>query len=240
MADWFDDFTDFISSPGGSALIGAGTSLATGLLGSEAQRSASAGAVGAVREAGQLASQTQQEMFEKSLALGAPYRELGAAQLPLYAAAVMGQDVGRQKLGDMAFGGELYDIQQEDLQDSINKQLAARGRLDSGAGLKAQYEAQTRLGAQEADKAFGRALTVSNLDYGRLLDSINIGSGQAGQGAGLAQAQGAGLANTYMGTAGQAAPLMQDVGTARASAYGGINQAVQGGLSNYYTAQLMG
>ena len=238
MADWWDTFTDFISSPGGGAAVGAGAGIVTGLIGSSAQEEASRKAIDAVQKAGRLSAETQQEMFEKSMALGEPYRELGAGMLPLYAAAVRGQTPERQALSDMAFGG-LYDIQKEDLTESINRQLAARGRLDSQAGMQTLSDAYRRLGAEEAEKEWGRALTLSNLDYGRLLDAINIGSGQAGMGAGLAQGQGSALANIYSGTAGMAAPLAQDVGTARASMYGGINKAIQGGLSNYYTAQLV-
>lgn len=225
-SDWFNAF---------STAAGLGAAY----LGSEAQRRASEKAVGAVKEAGKLSAKTQEDMFEKSLALGEPYRELGAAALPAYTAAILGHDPTRQRLDEMAFGGELYELQKEDITESINRQLAARGRLDSGAGLQTLSDAYRRLGAQEAEAEWGRALTLTNLDYGRLLDAINIGSGQAGMGAGLASSQGQSLAGLYTGTAANTAGLTQDVGAARASLYGGINQAIQGGLSNYYTSQLM-
>lgn len=230
---WFSGILDALKTPGVLPAIQSGAGLLTAALGGNAQTGAINKALSQLQGAYGMASSTAQDQYNKALAMQQPYRELGASILPTYGAYAAGLSPGRSTLQNMADSG-LYNWQAEQLNRQINNQLSARGRYDSGAGLKTLADAQRALAAQEAEKKFGRQLTLENMDYGRLLDAANMGMGAAAGGAGLAQNQGQNLANLYTGLGQSQAQGSTALGNATASMYGGANKAIQGGLGNLY------
>lgn len=231
---WFSGLLDTLKAPGVLPALQTGAGLLTSVLGGNAQSSAINKALTQLQNAYGLAATTSQEQYDKALALQRPYRELGTSLLPTYGAYATGLSPGRSTLSEMVNSG-LYNWQADQLNKQINNQLTARGRYDSGAGLKTLADAQRALAAQESEKQFGRQLTLENMDYGRLLDAANMGMGAAAAGAGLAQNQGQNLANLYTGLGQAQAQGTSAMGNATASMYGGANKAIQGGLSNLYS-----
>lgn len=231
---WWDSITGALKTPGVLPALQTSTGLLTSYLGSGAQQSAISKALGQLRSAYGMAGTTAADQFNKALALTQPYREAGTAILPTLGAYAAGLSPGRATLQGLVDKG-MYDWQAQQLNKQLNAQLAARGRYDSGAGLKVIGDAQRALGAQEAEKQFGRQLTLENMDYGRLLDLANMGMGAASGGAGIAQNQGTTLANLYTGLGQAQAQGTSAMGNATASMYGGANKALQGGLANLYS-----
>lgn len=242
---WWDSIWDAAktaggaaTTPGGLSAISGASGLLTNYLGGTASQDASKKALASLQAAYAKAGDASTSQFQTALELGRPYRELGAGLLPTYTAFASGASPGRQTLGQLANGG-LYEWQKQQTLDTIDKQMAARGRYDSGAAIRASTDAVNALSAQEAQNQFNRLTTLENMDYGRLSDAMNLGAGFSNQGAGLAVNTGNTLASVY-GTGGtNAAAQTNNIGSATKSMYTGLNNAVQGGLNTYNTNQLL-
>ena len=106
-------------------------------------------------------------------------------------------------------------------QQAIDRSLAARGRALSGAGVKEG----TRFASGMASR-----------EYGSFVDRLLAAAGLGTTGTSIS-------ANAGMTAAGQIGAAQQNAGNARASAYltgaQGVNNAVQGGISNYLLAQYL-
>lgn len=238
---WWDTVlsgVDKATTPGGLSAISGLTGLATNYLGGTASQEAARKALSSLQAAYAKAGDASTSQFQTALELGRPYRELGAGLMPTYTMFASGASPGRKTLADLA-GGGLYEWKKKQTLDAIDKAMAARGRFDSGANIRARTDAVEALSGAEASDRFNRTLALENMDYGRLSDAMNLGAGFSNQGAGLAVSTGNTLANIY-GTGGQAAAAQQNnVGNASKSMYSGINNAVQGGLNTFSNLQML-
>jgi hypothetical protein len=114
-----------------------------------------------------------------------------------------------------------YQFNLEQGQQGIDRSLAARGRALSGAGVKE--------GARFASGMASR-------EYGSFVDRLLAAAGLGTTGATLS-------ANAGMAHAGNVGAAQINAGNNRASAYmagaEGVNNAVQGGISNYLLSQYL-
>lgn len=114
-----------------------------------------------------------------------------------------------------------YQFNLAEGQKAIDRSLAARGRALSGAGVKEGERYASGMASSEYSNFLNRLTTIAGLGSAAVNTSV-----------------GAGLT-----TAGQIGGAQQNAGNARASAYiagaQGVNNAVQGGISNYLTQQYL-
>lgn len=195
----------------GASLISAGTGLASGILG---KKSAGRGAKDMARAMREGIALTK-KMYETGRTDLSPYRAAGTAALP-YLQAAAGKE------------SPLYRQQIEDTEEAINRSLSARGQWGSGAGLEVLSSNARRLAASESQARWGRNQYLTDL-----------GSGAAKFTAGTGM-QAAGTAGSLYGQLGAG---QLGAGLTQANLYGNtaaaMNQAVQGGLSNYYFNQYL-
>lgn len=162
----------------------------------------------ATRDANAAAISEQRRQFDLSRQDLAPYREAGYGAL---------ERLRRLSEGDFSdfYESPGYNFRLREGQKAIDRSLAARGMALSGAGVKEGI----RYGQGLASDEFG--------NYWNRLSGL-AGTGQT------ATNTGAMLGANMAGNIGN---YMANTGSARANAYmaagQGINNAVQGGLSNY-------
>jgi hypothetical protein len=235
---WWNTVLNGVSSPTGLSAVSGLSGLLTNYLGGSAAQGAAKSALSSLQQAYAKAGDASTSQFQTALELGRPYRELGAGLMPTYTMFSSGADPGRQTLQQLVDGG-LYDWKKKQVMGQIDKAMAARGRWDSGAAVRAQTDAGEALAGAEATDRFNRQMSLENMDYGRLSDAMNLGAGFSNQGAGLAVNTGNTLANVY-GTGGQATATQQNtIGNTSKSMYSGLNSAVQGGLNTYFNTGLL-
>jgi hypothetical protein len=116
----------------------------------------------------------------------------------------------------------MYSWQQEQGERALNRQAAAKGLSGSRASLNALSDFTRGLGAQEADK-----------QYGRLLDLTNIGRGMAATGVGAGQTYAAGAGGAMMGGAQQSALYSGMAAQTKGSMYENIGQGLGQMATNY-------
>lgn len=195
----------------GASLVSGGLSLAGGLLGGRSAKKGMKQMARAIREA----TQFQREMYNRLYGDLAPYRELSTEALPYL----------RQAAGEES---PLYRLRLEDTEKAINRYLASRGLFNSGVAGELLAQNARRLSAEEAAQRWARMMGLAELGFkarglgGRLgvATGSNVASTQGVLGQGYLRA-GENLASIYGNTAA------------------GINQAIQGGLSNYYFNQFL-
>ncbi len=208
-----------------AAVIGAGASLAGGLMGASAAGKASKAQVQASREA----AAQQQAMFDKQVELQAPFREAG-----LTSQNRLLQYLGLSGApGDEGYGKYAGDFTMQDFttdpgyafrlaegNKALDRTAAARGGLLSGGAMKAAQRYGQEMGSQEYMNAFNRYQT-NRANQLQPLQSL-MGAGQTG-------------ANTLTQAAGQlGSDLGQNAlgaGNARASGYIGQANALTGALN---------
>lgn len=179
----------------------------------------------------------------------APYRQLGGESAALLQNLLTGGDVG-----NALQESPLYKFQQDQGERAINRQLAARGLYNSGAGLETLSRFNAQLQAEEGDRLFGRLFGAAQMGQGSAQFSAQLAAGQeqsgfdrmlslAGMGANLSATQ-AGLYNTIASNQAQAQlGAGAQIGAAQNQGYQslaqmgqGIGQSVSGfagGLGNY-------
>jgi len=247
------------SSAATNALI-AGSSLASGVLGAQAADEAAEASERATAQT--IAEQARQFDLTRAdtapyrqagdEALNVLRQETGGT----YAA-----DAARSPALPTFQGGQRFEFDLEADQgyrfardEGINaaeRAMAARGMTDSGNVLAAISDRVTGTASQYAPQAFSRQMQQENLNYGRDLGEFGIeyqragdeygrrqnylgrmagyaGMGQGGvsQSAAAGQSSAGNIGNALMANA-------QTQGAAAQAGYGAINQAVQGGVSNY-------
>ena len=256
-SDAWDGLKDFLVSQSGGAITSGAAKLITGYLQNQAIQSgankqsgiiqsASDKSLAAQKEMAQKAIDAQLAMYQSGLNIQQPYIDLGTTLLPTYALHAAGQDPGRMSIQNLA-DGDLYEWQKEQATDALNKQLAARGRYDSGAAIKGFSDLYRTMAGEEANKRYERAVALENADYARLVDAMNLGRGASATGSSIASGTGnvlsgiysnlgGNLGNTYLNY-GQAmqAPTAASV-NATGSMYGKIGETVTSAVNN---AQVM-
>lgn len=190
----------------GSAILGAGTSLASGAMASDSMSEQSDAALQAQREA--LAQQER---------LSAPYRALGEGAIPRL------QDL--LGLGGGGTAGILsslqqmpgYQFAQQQGSEATKRQAQAMGLGMSGNTLQALSQFNQNLATGTYQNA------VSNL-----FDATRLGQAASANQAAAASNYGANAANLAMNQGNMQAGIM-------ANTLGGVGRAIGGGLENYMT-----
>ena len=176
------------------SIIGGAVGLGGTLLGAEAGAGAARSAAAAQERSAREARELTERLFERQVALQEPFREAGIAGVTGLA------EQFRMPLRET----EAFRFQQQAGERSINRALAARGLLRSGAGIEAQSRFTGELGIQEVQRRqqLGQFLTQTGTGAaagisgaagqaaGRLGQlTQNIGAAQAGGALGAGQAQ---------------------------------------------------
>jgi hypothetical protein len=221
-----------------AALIGAGASLAGGLMGASAAGKASNAQVQASREA----AAQQQAMFDKQIELQAPFREAG-----LTAQNKLLQYLGLSgSAGDAGYGKYAGDFSMNDFttdpgyafrlaegNKALDRTAAARGGLLSGGAMKAAQRYGQDMGSQEYMNAFNRYQTNRANQINPLQSLMGAGQTAANTLTTAAGTLGTNLAENSIGA-----------GNARASGYVGAANALTGalnqGVNNYTNLQRIG
>ncbi len=199
---------------GGSALLGAGSSIVAGNKAAKAQR-----------QAADQASATEMRMFEQTREDQKPYREAGYRSLAELEAGMKG-DLGRSfTLADyQADPG--YAFRLNEGTQALERSAAARGGLLSGGTLKDLTAYSQGMASQEYNNAYNRWTNDQTTQFNRLAAIAGIGQTATNN-------------VNQIGTqvAGNVANNQLQAGNARASAYANtgasIGNAVSGGLQNY-------
>ena len=176
----------------------------------------------------------QREMYEKTRADFAPYRESGVANLnQLNTLLGIGGNTGAADYGrfrtadftpaDFAANKDPgYAFRISEGLKAIDRQSAARGGLISGNALKAASGYSSDLASQEYQNAFNRFQTIR----GNTLQPFQMGAA-AGQSAAAMQGQ----ANANFGSAGGQA--IGQYGQGASGAYGAAGNAMNTAYGNY-------
>lgn len=199
---------------GGSAVLGAGGSIFSGLMGSSGASKSAA----AIRYAADKASETALTLNNRARGDLKPFRDLGVKSGGMLSDLFS----GKTNLDDLFTSSSLYKFESEQGTRALNKQLAARGQFGSGAGLESLALFDKSLVAEEGDRYFNKL----------------FGTTQLGESAAAQQAN-----NTTM-TGNQVAGIQANAGIAQGQAYqnqynaigqgvGGGLDAIGGGLQNY-------
>jgi hypothetical protein len=163
----------------GSAAIGAGTGIASGIMGSKAAGNAAKQQAAAASEANRL----QRDMFQQQRKDQAPWREAGASAL----GDLANPDFKRDFTSADFQKDPGYDFRMQEGQKALERSAAARGGLQSGGTLKAL----SRYGQDFASNEYNNAYNRFNADRDRRFNRLSSI-------AGLGQ-----TANNQIGAAGQ-------------------------------------
>lgn len=197
--------------------LGAIIGLAASGLAAGAQKSAAAKSARAQQRIAASALRQQQEVYEQGRADLTPFTQAGQTGLPYLQAAAGGA------------GSPLYQLRLEESEKGVNRALAARGLYGSGTAIEALSANARRAAAEESEARWGRSLQLSELGL-RGASALQGGAGNYQQ-----------AISNYAGMMGDAqAQKWLTQGQAGAGFAAGANQAIQGGLQNYYTQQAGG
>jgi hypothetical protein len=188
--------------------------IGSAVLGAASSRSAAKTQAGAADRAAQL----QQEQFERTNELQAPFREAGVRALPELEKASRYTPFGMSQF--QADPG--YAFRLSEGQKALDRSAAARGGLISGGALKAAQRFGQDMGSQEYTNAFNRYQTERNARLNPLQSLAGMAQTSTNQ-LGAAGQNYANAAGNALGAAGQAT----------ASGYMGMANAAAGGLGQY-------
>ena len=204
-------------------------------------------------------SQAQYDQTRKDLE---PYRAAGTNALSTYQDQIGGynQNLPQYGAADYTPGGEFnFDLQadqgfnfaRDQAMQATTRQHAAQGGFNSGNVLTALSDRATGMASQYADQAFNRQMGQSRENFGRGLTDYGIRQDRAAQDYNIASGQERdlyGRDQNYLNRlqnlagSGQSAAVQtggfgaQNVGAqigAEQFGTGSINNAIQGGMSNY-------
>lgn len=205
---------------GGSAALGMGSSIFGGIMGNSSGKRQSAD----MRYAADKAASTALEMNNRARGDLMPFRDMGMRAGNTLSSLLMGGGNMKNQLQQ----SDLFNWQSEMGTRNMNRELAARGKYDSGSGLEALSMFNNQLVADEGQRMFDRLFSVT------------------GMGANAA----AGMASGTNATGGTMANVIQQgyTGAANAAA-GGRQQMIQGvqgamgavaqGMGDYGQYQMM-
>lgn len=158
----------------------AGLSVAGGLIGSNSASKASNAQV----QAAQLGIESQEKMFNQSLALQAPYRNAGYQAIN--GLQGLTDPTQRAQMLSGYYNSDEYGMMENQAQQSTLRSAAATGNLRGGAGAAAIGAIAPQLGMQ-----------FLNNQQNQYTGLANMGMGAASQGANAANNLGLGMANGY-------------------------------------------
>jgi hypothetical protein len=174
---------------------------------------------GAAKQAQDTVTAEQRRQFDLTRQDTAPQRQLGENAISLLS-RMYGYGGNAPDMSGF-FQSPDYQFNLAEGENAINRSAAARGGLLSGAAVKAGQRYASGLATRE---------------YSGFIDRLMQQAGLGSTGIGQSAAAGANAANAISGAA-------MNAGNARASAYAsgaqGVNNAVQGGLSNMLLMQYL-
>lgn len=125
-------------------------------------------------------------------------------------------------------------------QKQLDRSAAARGRLLSGATLRASQREGQELASQEYGNAFNRRLATVNNDWGRYATMAGIGQNALSARLGSRATMGQTIVGGNTATGNAIANSAAAAGDARASQYGGLATAANQGIQNYLLWDMYG
>ena len=220
-------------------------SVISGILGSQATTDAAGKAADATTEASQLSNATQMEMYNRSVDLEEPFRQAGLAALPDELAAYKAGAEQIPGLVSSAFATKdglspAGQFAWEQTQSKSEDALAARGLLNSGAGLELTAENAQSVAAQDYTDSWNKKLQAEQLALGQ--NPTGVGANTAANMGSAATSTGSGMAANTMSGATSAAGYYNQAGLAQGQMYS--NQGaeatglVAGAIKNYYGNQV--
>lgn len=213
----------------GAAILGG--SVVSGLLGSRAASKQAA----ATSHAADVATVEQRRQFDLTRQDTAPWREKGVEALN-FLSPITQQPMDEFQLGEFE-ASPGYQFRTEEGQKGVENYLSARGMARSGRGIKEIERFRQGTAADEYTNFFNRQLTqyqqkqADKQNYlANLMNVAGLGQSATNTAVGAGQQTASNIGNYAMQAgAGQA----QAYGTQ----YGALNNAIQGGLSNYLAYQ---
>jgi hypothetical protein len=151
----------------------------------------------AQQAATQAAIQSREEMFRKSMAVGAPYREMGYAALPKLQASLQE-------------GGPLDRLRSNITRKFMSGYLQKQGFDPKVSGAITGKRLRKTMAAEDVSRR------------GRARDLMALGAGQTAQGAGMAGAQGASQARNIMAAAAAQSNLLAQRSQAKQAQMGAL------------------
>jgi hypothetical protein len=205
---------------GGSAALGVGSSIFGGIMGNSSGKKQAE----AMRYAADKASQTALEMNNRARADLSPFRDMGMRAGNTLSHLLMGGGNMKNQLQ----GSDLFNWQSEMGTRNMNRELAARGRYDSGAGLEALSMFNNQLVADEGQRMFDRLFGLTGMGANA---AAGMASGTNATGATMANA----TLQGYTGAANAAAGGRQQMIQGVQGAMGAVAQ----GMGDYGQYQMM-
>ena len=198
-------------------LLTTGAGILGSVLGAKSQSEGIQAASATSAQASSAAIKSQERMLNQMLGLQEPFRQAGVGALPGL------QSMSRENLEprDVKLS-ELYRLQQEEGEKSINRAAAGRGGFGSTATVERLSDFNRMLLAEEVERDYARQERTSDRQYGRLLDLVNVGRGAATTQGSAGISTGQGIANTQMQGGNTLADLQSLQGSQRASTYANL------------------
>lgn len=125
-------------------------------------------------------------------------------------------------------GDPMFDFLQKRSEQALNRQLAARGRFDSGAALEA-HSLQNAAISFELGKLTDKRVQDEINNQFRLLD---VGRTARNTVSNIQTSTATQLANLEQGIGNSQAQTAQEIGSAQAGAIGGVTGAITGGIKS--------
>lgn len=114
---------------------------------------------------------------------------------------------------------------------ALDRSASARGNLFSGTQGTALQEFGQKLGEQNYDDVYSRAMNDYMTRFNTLFSTTQLGENATANTANEGQAAAGNIANIDLTSADQEGRTLQGIGAARASGYVGMSNAISGGLS---------
>ena len=135
--------------------------------------------------------------------------------------AELSKQQATERQGEGIQASPLYQFQEQLGSRNINRELAARGLYNSGAGLETIRQFQAQLGAEETDRQFNRL-------FGLLGVGANAAQAQAGAITGTSQS----IGNQQIAGTQGVGQLNQQAAAANAAGLGAIGSSITGGINS--------
>jgi hypothetical protein len=204
---------------GGSAAIGAGSSIFSGIMGSKGAKAQAR----EIRYSADKAAETALTLDNRARKDVAPFRDYGVKA----GDTLMKFLTGDKELDDILKESSLFKFESELGSRNINRELSARGLYGSGAGLETLARFNNQLVAEEGSRYFDKLFNVASLGANA---SSHMASNTSATGRSVSNMQ----AQTGMAAAGAEGDAYRSIGSIGT----GVGGAVAGGVNSYAQYQM--
>lgn len=222
---------------GGAAALGVGSSIFSGIMGSKGEKARANSIAQWSNQAGRELRDTQGMLYNQAydwagMAGGTldPWIERGTSAADTFMGLLQGGGGG---VTAYLQNSPAYKFRQEEGNRALNRQLAARGLYNSGAGLETLARFQAQLEGEESDKIFSRLAGLINVGASASNNKAgiqaNLGNALMGGTASLGNMIGQVYANAGAGIGGAQANRYNAIGGIAT----GVTNALTGGIQNY-------